>query len=343
MESRAGEVKLASSARERIKAAARPSPLGPLHVRRLHRPRRRARIHARLDHAPRCGDDRDRLDRPGGGVRRRLPVAVLGRAARLAGIEGGGRLRQPAAVRRAVGLDRPHHRHFGDRVARARRRRPAARAPPRRLRPGDHRRRGDRVVDHHVAAARPRARSAAARERRAGRGREPLPRHRHPRQYRVLARHGAVGRAARGRRRAARDVRDAGRRRRHRLHRSAADLRLRSRRLRRGVGDRAVAPGHARLRPLRRNPCPRSRRPAERAGDPPRSCAGDGDRRAGDPRQSRHAGRCAIRHPRLVGFRRRGGRRRRSGRPRHPTRLRRRVCVDRLGRADPRPELTARG
>ena len=235
------------------------SPSGPPHVRRLCRPRRRARFHPRLDHASRRGDDRDRLDRLGGGVRRRFPVAVLGRAARLAGAQGGGRLRQPIAVRRAVGLDRPHHRHFGDRVARARRRRPAACAPPRRLRPGDRRDRGDRVVDRHGRAARPCARSVAARARRAGGGRQPLSRHRHPGQYRVRARHGAVGRAARSRRRAARHVRHARRRRRHRLHRSAADLRLRPRRLRRRLGDRVVAPGDARRRPQRSDPCPRSR------------------------------------------------------------------------------------
>ena len=71
--------------RERIKAAARPAPSGPPHVRRLRRPRRRARFHPRLGSQD-------------------LKAAVG--------------LRQPIAVRRAVGLDRPHHRHFGDRVAR---------------------------------------------------------------------------------------------------------------------------------------------------------------------------------------------------------------------------------
>ena len=112
MGSRAGEVKLARGIETVYRSRDAAQPPGPPHVRRFRRPRRRARVHARLDHAPRRGDDRDRLDRPGGGVRGRLPVAVLGRAARLAGIEGGGRLRQPVAVRRAVGLDRPHHRRF---------------------------------------------------------------------------------------------------------------------------------------------------------------------------------------------------------------------------------------
>ena len=56
-------------------------------------------------------------------------------------------------------------------------------------------------------------------------------------------RHGAVGRAARLRRRAAGDVCDAVGRDHHRLHRPAADLRAWPRRLWRGVGDADLAAG----------------------------------------------------------------------------------------------------
>ena len=69
----------------------------------------------------------------------------------------------------------------------------------------------------------------------------------------LARRHGVLGRPARGRRRASRDVRDAVGRDRHRVSRSAADLRLRSRRLWRGLGDGSLPPDPARGRLARRD------------------------------------------------------------------------------------------
>ena len=186
------------------------------------RPRPCARLHARLDDAPCRGHDRDRLDRPDGDLRRRFAFAVLGLAPRrsrsLKAAVGYASQLQFLAMSINIGLTIAISATL---FARARRRRPAARAPPCRLRPGDRRRRGD--GDR-------RRRCSSFATKRSG-----MLLHANGRTASVASGflaitlpanvplrfgHGAVGRAARGRRRAARDVCDARRRAHHRVHRS---------------------------------------------------------------------------------------------------------------------------
>ena len=91
------------------------------------RPRQTARVHARVVDAPRRGHDCDRRHRLDGGVRRRSAVAVLAVETRRSGVQGRRRLRRPDDVLRHVDQHRAHHRRLGHRLARSRRRRPAAR------------------------------------------------------------------------------------------------------------------------------------------------------------------------------------------------------------------------
>ena len=169
---------------------AAPGEIGNCLERPSSRSRQAARVHARVADAPRRGDDRDRRHRPDGGVRRRPSVAVLGVEARRPGVQGRGRLCRPDDVLRHVDQHRADHRHFGHGVARARRRRPAARTAARGVRAHHHRDPLGRDGGGDVRVARLDPDDAFARAWRIRRGRLEVHRHQHPGERAARGRHG---------------------------------------------------------------------------------------------------------------------------------------------------------
>ena len=295
----------------RPRQALRPRPLakGSCLERPPSRSRQAARVHARVVDAPCRGDDRDRRHRLDGGVRRRSSVAVLGVEARRSGVQGGGRLCRPDHILRHVDQHRAHHRDLGHGVARARRRRQAARTAPCCVRAHHYRRllRRDGCGDVPVARLDPD--DGFARAWRVGRGRLEVHRHQHSGECAARGRHDVFGSAARGRRRAPGDVCDAVRRDRNGLSRSAAHFRPRARSLWRRLGDRPLSSHPARGRLARRGRRARSRRAAETQRRARRFRPDHGDRISGDHGQYGRAGQFGLYAQDLLRFRRAGDRR----------------------------------